>query len=200
MTRRARQAGFVPLAALLAAVTAPRVARAAPQFDSADGDVGALADRIWQAGVACTGWEPDHPDAVTIDQADLGWAAGEAVLDRRGLRSIRLDPGHGPWAREGALPHEVAHAWSYSHTSAVSEGVTQVLAECIARRLGLHAGTGPSIGEQPIDLRVWTPAAASPSERDAGYELARRLLARARLLLFGPEALWGPQAPGNLEA
>jgi hypothetical protein len=185
-----------PLAVALL-VLAPGTGEAAPFFDAYDREVGALADRVWQAGIACAGWEPAHTAIVAIEQEELGWADGRASIGPdSGLRSIGLSKAHGGRAVE-SLPHEVAHAWAHSRTSALSEGVAQVLAECIAQRLGLHAGTGPSLPDAVPDLRSWSPQEATPDERTAGYELSRRL-ARTRLLLFGPGAVWGTSAPSNL--
>jgi len=189
------------LAVALAALLAWTPGDAAPYFDSFDQEVGALADKVWQAGVACAGWEPAHPAIISIELEELGWADGRASFepDSR-LRSIGLSKAHGGRAVESAdaLPHEVAHAWAHSRTSALSEGVAQVLAQCIAQRLGLHAGTGPTLPDEVPDLRTWSPLQATPEERAAGYELSRRL-ARARLLLFGPDAVWGASAPTNLD-
>lgn len=171
-------------------------ASAAPRF-GADEDTAALAGRIWEAGVACTGWEPAAAPHVPIAPLDsTPWAAGSAdVHPSRGLERIHLAPAS-PWTGD-PLVHEVAHAWAHSHTSALSEGVAQVLATCMAQRLGLRIGTGPSLPAAVPDLRTWDPRRATPDERTAGYELARRL-ARARLVLFGPEAVWGPAAPTHL--
>ncbi|MCO4774034.1 MAG: hypothetical protein KDA24_28635 [Deltaproteobacteria bacterium] len=185
------------LPVVLTVLCAPSLGHTAPQFDAYDQDVGALAKEVWRAGVECTGWEPAHSPIVDIAETDLGWANGTATwAPDVGLRSIALsappesDSG-------GALAHEVAHAWAHSRTSALSEGVAQVLEACIAERLGLHAGTGPSLPDALIDLRTWSARDSSDAERLAGYELARRL-ARTRLLLFGGDAVWGPEAPTNL--
>ncbi len=188
------------VAVLASVLLLARSSPAAPHFEAVDADLSELAQRVWRSGVACTGWEPAHAAEVPIAEAELDWANGAATLNDRGLSSIRLSPHHGPWTHPTlALPHEVAHAWSHSTSSGLSEGTAEVLAECIAQRLGLNTSTGPALPELVLDLRTWKPeAAGSAEQRSAGYELARRF-ARARLLLFGPEALWGQAAPSNLD-
>lgn len=186
--------------ALFLLLLLPTVALAGPRFAADDADLGGLASRMWDAGVACTGWEPRTHDVVPIDTSDLDWAEGRATVDATGLEAILLAPRHpADHVGGGALAHEIAHAWAHSRSSALSEGVAQVLAECIAGRLGLHAGTAPSLPPEVPDLRRWSPDRARDDERSAGYELSRRL-AKARVALFGQDSVWGPSAPTHLDA
>lgn len=186
--------------ALLLLLLLPTTALAGPRFAAEDVHLGGLAQTVWDAGVACTGWEPLTHDVIPIDTSDLDWAEGRATVHpSRGLEAILLAPHPGDHVGGGALAHEIAHAWAHSRTSALSEGVAQVLAECIAGRLGLQAGTAPSLPDTLPDLRRWDPRRADDAARSAGYELSRRF-AKARLLLLGGDSVWGPTAPTHLDA
>lgn len=167
----------------------------APEFRADHPDLEALARRAWQAGEACAGWKaPAHPRIRVVHNAQMDGYDGRAYLDNQGLYRVEL-AGQNP---RRSLLHEIAHAWARRGPPALTEGRTDLLADCMATRLAepdlLDPDPGRDLDALP-DLRRWTNPRnyTGGGGLDAGRSDA--YLGSARLLrvvetVLPPERIW----------
>ena len=88
-----------------------------------------FAEEAWAHAARCTGHDAPHAPTVRIEEIPLRDLGGLATRDHRGLTRIEL--GQHAWGAQTLL-HEIGHAWFYGDTMLVSEGGTELLADCIA--------------------------------------------------------------------
>ena len=182
---------LVAMALLLSSIAA-----AQPVFVAEHAEDALIARAAWEAAVECTGREGRAHDSVEIVRgfvpADL---LGRASHDRDGLYRIEL--ADNPSRRSEIIFHEVAHAWITEGPPALTEGRTELLADCAAAaRPGmapLQWDVGGELTAMP-HLLAWSrdsdhgPATLGDARTDA-YLASARLVRMAALLL--PErALW----------
>ncbi len=184
-------------------------ALAAPTFVADDVRLERLADTAWAAATACVGHEAPARERVEIVVGPVrggfggrafvdGWV-GRRTYDREGRVLTETLSDAGGLARiELAAPrprsvaHEVAHAWVHGGPSALVEGATNLLADCIARRAPRQFGwaVGGDTLDGLEDLRSWRNADdASPSTRIAGYAASSALM-RAAARVVPESVLW----------
>ncbi len=148
-----------------------------PIFEGLDPQGIALAQAAWEAGVDCTGWVPKHKALVRFQVGEVsGGFAGRAYVGSAGLERIKVKPG---W-RPRTIFHEVAHAWVHGGPSALAEGRTNLLADCMVTRaephedLDIRRDRGQWLADMP-SLRDWGNADDVRSgERTDGYTAASR--------------------------
>jgi hypothetical protein len=156
-----------------------------------------IARIAWQAATECTGRQGvAHPEVTLARGTVRGGYLGLAHHDEQGLFHIELD------ATEERLTevivHEVAHAWVSDGPTALKEGRTELLADCVVtRRPGLAPlqwDDGHELHRMP-DLKSWSnnfdhgPSISADVRTDA-YLGAARLVRTAALLI--PEQAWWP--------
>lgn len=115
-----------------------------------------LARKAWAAATACTGWSADAHEAVELRRLPpVGGFDGRAYIDADGLHRVEISGRH----PERSVLHEIAHAWARRGPSALNEGRTDLLADCIALRLTDPNLLDPDDGRDLValpDLRRWT--------------------------------------------
>jgi hypothetical protein len=179
---------------------------AAPTFVAAP-RVASVAGKAWRAATACAGWEaaaferveivvgavPDGfhgralvkgPTVRTVKDGD-GNVVSREVVDEGGIYRIELADD-----TPRTLAHEVAHAWTHEGPTALVEGATELLADCVSERLPRVVPARPSGADPRLetleDLRGWTYD--SPA-RSAAYLASARLL-RLAAEVIPRERLW----------
>jgi len=183
--------GFAPAEAAEAPV---------PVFRSAEPQDAKIARIAWLAAMECTGRNGHAHAEVTLERGTVrGGYLGIAHHDAEGLYHIELD------ATEERLTevivHEVAHAWVSKGPTALTEGRTELLADCVVTlRPGLAPlqwDDGHELVRMP-DLKTWSnqfdhgPSVSMDVRTDA-YLGAARLVRTAALLI--PEQAWWPDRP-----
>jgi hypothetical protein len=111
----------------------------------------------------------------------------DTLSDAGGLTRIELAA-----PRPRLVAHEVAHAWVHGGPSALVEGATNLLADCVARSAPRQFGwdVGGNTLEGLEDLRSWRNADdAAASTRSAGYAASHGLM-RAAARLVPERTLW----------
>lgn len=170
------------------------IAVAGPTFEGTPDDV-RLANLAWEAGIECTGRTPETAPVVPIARvASSGrGVAGRAFSSSGRLHRIQLRMDAAP----GTLAHEVGHAWFNGGASAITEGRTELLAECMADRVPdafPFYQSDTYVDQYLPDLRTWPGLrdGDDPAAVSAAYGGSWRLF---RLLreLFEPNVLWGEQ-------
>ena len=168
-----------------------------PVFKSAHEQDAKTASIAWEAAAECTGRPGKAHNEVTLERGMVrGDYIGIAHHDQDGLFHIELD------ATEERLTevivHEVAHAWVSAGPTALKEGRTELLADCVVtRRPGLAPlqwDDGHELHSMP-DLKSWSNQAdhgpsVSADVRTDAYLGAARLVRTAALLI--PEQAWWP--------
>lgn len=168
---------------IAAAVAAPRFVSTAPETVT-------YAEAAWAAATECTGRAPTIPqvdlvfDLPLLDGAGL---AGQAKFEEGKPATIRL----APRASVLTLAHEIAHAWVHEGPTALVEGRTEILAQCIRnRRPEVFPGLfdrGSTLERMP-ELTTWTHGGDIDRELDA--YLASFRFFRAVAGIVPPEQLW----------
>lgn len=172
---------------------------ASPMFSAMEPHHAEVATGAWRAATRCTGWEAPATDVVsiTVDFLDGDYSGG-AWFDGDRIERIAASPGE----PERSIVHEVAHAWARSGPAALTEGRTDLLADCIVRLdpslAPLDPDTGRDLDHLP-DLRRWGGTrdhglGDDRIERDAYLGAAR--LMRVLVTLVDPKVLW--PVGGNL--
>lgn len=141
--------GTVPVAA------AQEANPTAPAFTANLPEDAALAARAWRAASECAGWTAPAHDKVVLVRGSVGDYDGRAYIDADGLYRVELSGTH----PRRSLVHEIAHAWARRGPAALTEGRTDLLADCVARTLTdpdlLDPDDGRALVHLP-DLRRWT--------------------------------------------
>jgi hypothetical protein len=187
---------WVVFYAFIAATLGGQVAWGAPQFQGEIPQDVALATLAWTAGVACTGYDGRaHPTVMIVRQRLPDGFLGMATIDDEGLARIELDATHHRLAE--VIVHEVAHGWAAKGPSALREGRTELLADCIAQQIPgfvpLQWDDGRTLVALP-DLREWRneydhgPAMRMDVRTDAYIGAAR--LFRTAALWVDPRLFW----------
>jgi hypothetical protein len=135
------------------------VALAAPTFIAEDHPPDAeLGPKIWEAAVACTGWEPEvgiirvHRDVSSKERRSGWWRANDEGAEIH-LRARVADM---------VYAHEIAHTWFHGGDKFVSEGRAEALAICVSRRIGDDVPLWRDMFERADvvdampDLRTWS--------------------------------------------
>jgi hypothetical protein len=170
---------------------------AAPVFRSDVPEDAKIAEIAWQAAMECTGRPGKAHAEVTLARGNVrGGYLGVAHHDDQGLYHIELDAHEERLAE--VIVHEVAHAWVSEGPTALTEGRTELLADCVVtRRPGLAPlqwDDGHELLRMP-DLKSWSNhtdhgPSVSTDERTDAYLGAARLVRTAALLI--PEQAWWP--------
>ncbi|MEQ1504563.1 MAG: hypothetical protein ABMB14_20155, partial [Myxococcota bacterium] len=171
---------------------------ASPRFVGDPADV-ALAAAAWGAAEACTGRAGRAADEVPIVRRTvIGDYLGVARTDPSGAL-YRIDLNAAPDRLREVVVHEVTHAWVSDGPVALVEGTAELIADCVAGRIGapLQYDDGRALTGLP-DLTTWDkPTEGAPSElhavRTDGYVGAARLL-RTAALAIDPAALWADRS------
>ena len=159
-------------------------ALAAPTFTAEDPEDAALAEEAWALAEVCAGWTPAAAEEIPIlrDIPEGDAFAGYARIDDEvGLDRVRLKAD----APGATLAHEVAHAWFNGRLPrALSEGMAELLAECVMERAPGHfryTYSGASALDAMVDLRSWghDDAGASTETLQQNYTGALRLMRAA---------------------
>lgn len=166
-----------------------------PRFIADDPTDAALARKAWAAGEVCTGWvAPAHADVELHRTEAMDGYDGRAFVDGAGLYRIEIA---GRNARR-SLVHELAHAWASRGPAALTEGRTDLLADCIAGQLPVPGLLDPDPGrdlDALPDLRRWTnpkgrhDSAHLDADRADAYLGAARLM-RVASTVVDPRTLW----------
>lgn len=172
------------------------LASAAPRFVADHPEDAGIAHRAWLAAEACTGWSGRAHEQVELvrGRVRLGFR-GLASEDEGGLFRVDLDAEDPDLAE--VIVHEIAHAWVSHGPTALVEGRTELLADCIAMRAPgiapLQWDDGRVLPNLPA-LKTWDAGdglgpSVNPLQRTDTYLGAARLVRLAALVL--PErALW----------
>jgi hypothetical protein len=153
---------------------------APPQFTAEDPAHAEIASEAWRAAEVCTGWVAPAHKRVEIAQGYVrGGYHGGALIDERGLALIEV----GTERQRRSLLHEVAHAWVRGGPAALTEGRTDLLADCIALATGgpLDPDSGRDLDHLP-NLRMWDNPQVQHRESDLDEGRADAYLGAARLL------------------
>ena len=153
----------------------------APTFEGSEADV-ALAEALWTAAYACTGWEPATEEVVPIRRGGafppaFDFAGGLSRIGAKGLREILLVED----ASGAIFAHEIGHAWFNEEPLAFSEGRAELLSACIAERLPDRVRferADDYIADHLPDLKAWEDyTEISQRQLHAAYTGAWRLFA-----------------------
>jgi len=158
-----------------------------------------VARIAWQAATECTGRPGKAHAEVTLSRGVVnGDYIGIAHHDDEGLYYIELDATEERTTE--VIVHEVAHAWVSEGPTALKEGRTELLADCVVKRrpglAPLQWDDGHELLRMP-DLKSWSnqsdhgPSVSADVRTDA-YLGAARLVRTAALLI--PEQAWWPDA------
>lgn len=183
------------LPTLLALLIGLPAVAAPPRFVADAPEDGALARKAWAAGVACTGWAAlTHEDVRIVRAERVDGYDGRAWLDADGLYRIEVS---GPRPAR-SLVHEVAHAWTRRGPAALTEGRADLLADCMALRMGAPDLLDPDDGRDLAflpDLRRWSNPRTRHDDGAFDEHRADAYLGAARLMrvagtVLPPSALW----------
>lgn len=181
---------MAPLSLLLVATAWGKT----PAFSAHDPQLAEAARTAWLAVEQCAGWPGFAHEVVEISRDFVpGGYVGGAQIDAGGLARVILSP----HSTERALIHEIAHAWAWSGPATLTEGRTDLLADCAVARvpgLGpLDPDPGRELDYMP-DLRHWTVAGdgmvADPEALKSDAYLAAGRLMRLVATVIDPKALW----------
>ncbi len=185
--------GLLGLGAATSAAADPGL----PVFRSANPMDAKVARIAWEAAMECTGRAGEAHKNVTLSRGNVrGGYLGIAHSDDDGLYHIELDSNEKRLTE--VIVHEVCHAWVSDGPTALKEGRTELLADCVVtRRPGLAPlqwDDGHELLRMP-DLKTWSNRsdhgpAVSVDERSDAYLGAARLVRTAALLI--PEQAWWP--------
>lgn len=176
------------------------LAHAGPAFVAEVPEDARLAAMAWRAAEQCAG-RPGraHERVEVVRGAVRGGYVGLALHDDRGLYRIELSAEEARLAE--VIVHEVAHAWVNGGPPALTEGRTELLADCIVAK---HPGLAPLQWDDGRDLTslpdllTWSnrgdhgPAVLADQRTDAYLGSARLL--RTAALLVDERALWAHDA------
>ncbi|MFK7929362.1 MAG: hypothetical protein AB8H79_14300 [Myxococcota bacterium] len=168
---------------------------AAPTFVADAPEDATLAVRAWAAGEACAGWTPASHDPIRLVRSHkMEGFDGRAHLDAEGLHTVEL-AGLNP---RRSLLHEIAHAWTRKGPPALTEGRTDLLADCMATHLSepdlLDPDDGRDLDALP-DLRKWTNPRNYSGGTGLDQDRSDAYLGSARFLrvvaaVVEPTSLW----------
>ena len=154
-----------------------------------------IATAAWRQATLCAGWEAKSHARVAIRQGLIhGGYTGGALLDDDGLYIIQLKPDASP----RTLVHEVTHAWARFGPAALTEGRTDLLADCIVKRLPeidvLDPDTGRNLKHMP-DLIKWKNPQTDFEDVDFQKTRKDAYLGATRLVrvvaeVVDPQKLW----------